>query len=42
MTSIGTRARSATENRSHVAVAILIVLAIIYPLIVDTLRVAPA
>src|SRR5258708_20264764 len=37
MTSFGTRARSATDNRSHVAVAILLVGALIYPLIVDSL-----
>ena len=31
MTGIGTRARSLADNRSHVVVAVLIVLALIYP-----------
>jgi len=38
---MGTRARSLTSNRSHVAVAILLVLALIYPLIVDSLLSLP-
>ena len=37
MTDIGTRARSAACNRNTVAVAVLLVLALIYPLIVDSL-----
>ena len=41
MTSIGTRARSAAGNRNTVAVAVLLVLALIYPWIVDSLLSLP-
>ena len=41
MTSIGTRARSAARNRNTVAVVVLLVLALIYPWIVDSLQSIP-
>ena len=41
MTDIGTRARSAVGNRNTVIVAVLIVLALIYPQIVDSLSSLP-
>ena len=41
MTGVGTRARSAAGNRSTVAVAVLVVLAVIYPFIVDSLESLP-
>jgi branched-chain amino acid transport system permease protein len=41
MTSIGTRARSAAKDRNLVAVVVLLVLALIYPWIVDSLQSIP-
>ena len=41
MTDLRTRARSAAGNRNTVAVAVLLVLALIYPLIVDSLLSLP-
>jgi branched-chain amino acid transport system permease protein len=41
MTSIGTRARSAANDRNLVAVVVLLVLALIYPWIVDSLQSIP-
>ena len=41
MTDLTTRARSAASNRNTVAVAVLLVLALIYPLIVDSLTSLP-
>jgi branched-chain amino acid transport system permease protein len=41
MTGLGTRARSVAGNRNAVAVAVLLVLALIYPLIVDSLQSLP-
>jgi branched-chain amino acid transport system permease protein len=41
MTSIGTRARSAASDRNMVAVVVLLVLALIYPWIVDSLQSLP-
>ena len=41
MTGVSTRARSFTSNRGHVVVAALIVLALLYPQIVDSLASIP-
>jgi len=41
MTDIGTRARAAAGNRNTVVVAVLIVLAVIYPTIVESLQSLP-
>jgi branched-chain amino acid transport system permease protein len=41
MTEIGTRARSVAGNRNSVVVAVLIVLAVLYPTIVDSLQSLP-
>ena len=41
MTDLGTRARALKDDKNAVAVAVLLVLAVIYPLIVDTLVTIP-
>ena len=41
MTALSTRARSAARNQNTVAVAVLIVLAVIYPTIVGSLSSLP-